>query len=187
MSDENALIAELDAAIAACNDESLARTAEAIDRHAFDLGVFPRGLFAAVVAALASEHLQALPNSLPLIKIFEYELDLLTTEQRYVLGQTLLSAMPRLTDEIATFLTAELVCDLLPAARVRDQLDKLAIGAAEPILLSIVHAWDWLAKRNNDDNLLLAACLAALHALSKHPSSAVAAEAAAAVRRRFPA
>ncbi len=187
MSDESTLIAELEAAIAACDEESLARTAEAIDRHAFDLGSFPHGLFAAVVAAVASEQLQTLPNSLPLIKMFEYELDLLSAEQRDALGQTLLSAMPRLADEIAAFLAAELVCDLLPATQVRDQLNGLVTGAAEPLLLMLVHGWDWLAKRNDDDDSVRAACNAALHALSKHPSRAVSAEAAAALRRRFPA
>jgi hypothetical protein len=183
MSDESSLASELTAAVGEPESGRLANVAEAIDRFVFDAGEFPGALFEQVIQALNSPALRRRSDSLALVKMFEYQIGLLSKIQRDVLALALLDALPKFVDELSAFLGVELLVDLWPADRVFKSLKQLSAATTEPMLLTMVHGLDWLAKRSNDESIR-AACLIELDALRQHQTRTVAAEAREAMRRR---
>ena len=184
MPNESSLASDLSAAVAEPDTHPLADVAEAIDRFVFDLGAFPGALFEQVLQALGNIALRRRGDSVAIVKLFEYQLDLLSLKQRDALALALLDALPEFVDELSAFLGVELLVDLWPADRVLKSLRQLSAGAAEPVLLTAVHGFDWLAKRSDDKGNVRAACLAELTSLAAHRTRSVAAEAQAALRRR---
>lgn len=173
----------LKAALAAADPQALAAVATDIDRHVFDQGAFPQPLFDGVLAALGDPAWQRWPDSLALVKMFEYELDLLGDAQRAALSAALLAALPRLADETSAFLAAEMVVEIGPPASALPPLVALARQAPPDRLPVVVHGLDWLAKRAAGEPPA-AAALDALRTLARHRVPAVASEAAAALARR---
>ena len=182
--DKLAIALTLRAAVAAKDPQRLAQAAEAIDREAFDRGSYTEQTFDALVATLRSQAFAALPDSLPLIKPLEYQLDLLAPEQREVLVEALTHAVPRLADDMAAFVAVELLVELGPPARVRETLERMTSGARGSLLLIVVHGWDWLAKRADAADSARAAALVALASLARNNDPQVAGEAQAALGRR---
>jgi hypothetical protein len=182
-SNESSLASDLRAAVGEPESRRLTVVAEAIDRFVFDAGEFPDALFEQVIQTLQSPALRRRSDSLALVKMFEYQIDLLSTAQRDALALALFDALPEFADEMSAFLGVELLVELWPADRLFKSLKRLSSVAAEPVLLTAVHGFDWLAKRSNDAPIR-AACLAELGALARHRTRSVAAEAQEAVRRR---
>lgn len=183
MSQESTLASELASAIGDSDARRLADATSAIDRFVFDLGHFPQDLFGAVIAALRSPALQELADSVALVKMFEFGLDLLSPPQREDLAGALLDGAPKFADETAAFLAVELLVDLWTGERLLKALKAMEAGASKSTLLTISHALDWLAKRTQDP-AIKAECVKALTRMSAHADKDVAAEARGALKRR---
>ncbi len=183
MTEADPLANDLRSAIAANDARALAEAATAIDRRAFDEARFPGSLFLEVIAALKSPALRASTDSVALVKLFEFGLDLLSASQREQLAEALHELIPKTADETAAFVAVELLVELWSADRLLKALQELRTAPSEQTLLIVVHGYDWLAKRNQEPPVK-SECLARLGELSRSPQPTVAAEARSALRKR---
>lgn len=177
------LSARIEAAVRMGNAADLAAVGEAIDRFVFDGAVFPSDLFGTVLSAIRSSEFSQLVDSVAFMKLFEYNLELLTDVQAQQLVTVLTEAIPKLADPISAFLAVELIAEIWRDRRSLEAIMQLTKRASENTLALAVHGLDWLAKKTDQANIR-ALCLDELRRLSKNSSGLVKAEAIAALNRR---
>ena len=141
-------------------------------------------LFEQVLSVIQGTEFHRLSDSVGIIKLFEYNLGLLTDAQKQPLFTTLSESIPELLDSISAFLAVELIAEIWRDNRSLEALLHLTRGASENTLALAVHGLDWLAKKTEQADIRTR-CLDELWRLSKHPSSLVQTEAITALNRRM--
>lgn len=184
MTEDVELGARLEATVRAGGGSELTSVGEAIDRYVFDGAVFPSPLFEKVLSVIQGAEFRRLSDSVGIMKLFEYNLGLLTDAQRQRLFTTLSESIPELADSVSAFLAVELIAETWCDNRSLEALLHLTRGASENTLALAVHGLDWLAKKT-DQTDTRARCLDELRRLSKHSSRLVQAEAITALKRRM--
>jgi hypothetical protein len=184
MTEDAELGARLEAAVRTGGGSELTSVGEAIDRYVFDGAVFPSSLFEQVLSVIRGAEFRRLSESVGIIKLFEYNLGLLTDTQKQQLFTTLSESIPELADSISAFLAVELIAEIWRDNRSLEALLHLIREASENTLTLAVHGLDWLAKKA-DQTDTRTRCLDELQRLSKHPSPLVRAEAINALKRRM--
>ncbi len=182
-SEEGRLLDQLNAAVRADNAQQLRESSEGLESAVFDNGAFASELLSELTGIIRSDAYAQMSDGLFLIKIFEYNLDLLGDSQRKLLTQAIIDYVPRARDAIAAFLAMEVVAEIW-----RDQRSVAAIlsvkerAGTEETLALAVHGFYWLAKKATDTSVRLK-CLEHLETLSRHPAVAVNVEATAVLAR----
>lgn len=183
MTEEEDLGGRLEATVKAGSPAEVAAIGADIDRYVFDHATFPARLFSRVLSVIGSADFCHLAESVGVIKLFEYNLDLLSEAQREQLVSVLAGTISKLADSVCAFLAVELIAEVWRDRRSFDLLMPLSsAGSADTVALA-VHGLDWLAKKTIDEDVR-ARCLEQLRLLGKHSSRLVQAEAIAALRRR---
>lgn len=183
MTEDAELGVRLEAAVRAGGGSELTSVGEAIDHCVFDGAVFPSPLFEQVLSVIQGTEFHRLSDSVGIIKLFEYNLGLLTDAQKQQLFTTLSESIPELADSVGAFLAVELIAEIWRDNRSLEALLHLT-RASENTLALAVHGLDWRAKKT-DQTDTRARCLDELRRLSKHPSRLVKAEAITALNRRM--
>ena len=176
MIEDSKLGKQLEAAVIKGDKSELATIGETIDRYIFDIAAFPSPLFEKVISVIRGMEFCRLTDSVWIIKLFEYNLSLLTNVQRQQLFTTLSELITKLADPVSAFLTVELVAEIWCDSRSFESLLNLTKGASENTLALAAHGLGWLAKRTKQMDTQ-SRCLNELRLLSKHPSHIVQAEA----------
>ena len=178
------LAAGLEAAILRGNASEIAAISQTIEAYAFDVGVFPDDLFELLISAIQSKAFAQLEDGVALLKVFEYNLDLLKGAQKEVLVHALRQSIPQMRDAIAAFLAVELIVEVSSDENaLRTMTSLVDEGVLDTTLAIAAHGFDWLAKRTERDSVRRRA-LEELSNLAEHSSSLVRAEALHALKRR---
>jgi hypothetical protein len=145
----------------------LATVCEEIDSYIFDGGEFPHTLLDGVLKVIESEHFLNLSDSVAVIKIFEYNLDLLKDYQRDHLVRTLTYVIPNSRDSVAGFLAVELISEVWKDHRSLDVLLALARDStSENTIALVAHGFDWLYRKTSSQKVK-GQCIDELTSLAK--------------------
>jgi len=181
--DESGLLEELNRAVLRGDVEQLRASSQQIEGLVFDRGAFADDLFGALLRSVESAPYAKMADGLLLLKIFEYNLDLLSPTQKKDLASSLGSYVPRALDAVSAFLAIELIAEIWKDRRSADAIIAVKERAISDETLALVaHGFDWLAKRTSD-GLVRQECVQELEALSRHSSPEVMAEAQSALTR----
>jgi hypothetical protein len=173
----------LEAAVRADDKQQLRRLSEGLGSAVFDNGAFTNELLNQLTRIIQSEAYAKMSDGLLLMRVFEYNLNLLTDSQRDKLGSAIVAYVPCARDAIAAFLAVEIIAEIWKDRRSIEAIILVKERArTEETFALVTHGFDWLAKRTSDTGVRVE-CLDQLDKLSRHPSSAVRVEALAALTR----
>lgn len=183
MSEELKLSIKLKAAINAGDGTEIAKTGAEIDDYIFNCAFVSSSLFDDLIAMLKSDKFRRLSESIGGIKLFEYNIQFLSDDQKWQLQSVLTESVSELEDSVSAFLAVELIAEIWADSRSLEALLQLGKAASEHTLALAVHGFDWLAKKTDKIDIK-DKCLEELRCLSKNPSNLVRSEAIVALRRR---
>src|ERR1700732_4895681 len=111
MDSQEDIVEAIREAITNNDTEELQRCAQCIDDQISRLGYFPDTLFNDLLLLLQLPAFQHLDDAAYLLKPFEYNLNLLSNQQKQNLSETLEKCYSNFQDPTSCFLIVELICD----------------------------------------------------------------------------
>lgn len=161
--------------VSACNQ---------LDSEIFDEAKFSPDIFSGLIDVLQDTRLHGLNDSVFLLKIFEYNVDLLDEGQCGCFVSILKSTFGLFSDEASSILSVELLVEIGDGLIVFDFFKTFTSkSTVSKVQCLAVHGFSWLVKKT-DNNHLRGLCLAEISKVADFKNGAASAEAEIELRRR---
>jgi hypothetical protein len=115
-----------------------------------ELGEFSSVIFDGIIAIVSKNEFLALDKSWLVLKLFEENIEYLSTIQKDVLLEQLQSIFHSLNDPTSSFLAAEIIVDLYPDQKGFNALMNLSVGKTAKNRPLIPHGFQHLVKKCED-------------------------------------
>lgn len=180
---ENSCLERLKAAVRLANVAELSESSKQLDEAIFDQACFSDDTVKELFEIIGSDAYAQMADGVTLLKVFEYNLELLSESQSKDLQRSLVLFVPNARDAIAAFLAVEPIAELWKDGRSADALSVIRKSASsDETLVLVAHGFYWLAKKTTDVGVQKR-CMVQLEELGRHPSPEVTVEAQAALNR----